>query len=135
VTGTSLAALLASRADLLEGLTATQAGRGTDYRLDDALVASVAGDVAEFRLRDDVASVALRTPDVTASSRGAGWVRFAPRRLDGHGRDRALAWFESAWRRADTELSSLAEPPGIDADGDLDGDVPLDESEGEGAET
>jgi hypothetical protein len=38
-------------------------------------------------------------------------VRFAPRRLDGHARDRALAWLESAWRRADAELTGIAGGP------------------------
>ena len=113
MTDLTLAALLADGAGLLEGTEVVSTGSGTDYYLEHVLFASLVGSGAEFRLRDEVGTVALRTPDVKASARGAGWVRFAPRRLDGHARDRALAWFESAWRRADAELSGIA-----DADGD-----------------
>ncbi len=108
----TLAALLAEQAGLLEETASVPTGQGTDYYLDDVLFASLAGSVAEFHLRDEVGAVALRTPDVTSSARGAGWVRFAPRRLDGHARDRALAWLESAWRRADAELSGIADADG-----------------------
>ncbi len=133
----TLAALLAEQAGLLEETAAVPTGQGTDYYLDDVLFASLAGSVAEFHLRDEVGAVALRTPDVTSSARGAGWVRFAPRRLDGHARDRALAWLESAWRRADAELSGVADAagggggagadgPGDDSGLDDDGDGPDD---------
>ncbi len=103
----TLGALLAAAAAELEGTAEVPTGQGTDYYLDDFLFASHAGDVAEFRLREEVGAAALRTPDTAPSPRGAGWVRFAPKRLDGHARDRALAWFESAWRRADAELSGV----------------------------
>jgi hypothetical protein len=134
----TLSALLAEQAGLLEETAAVPTGQGTDYYLDDVLFASLAGSVAEFHLRDEVGAVALRTPDVTSSARGAGWVRFAPRRLDGHARDRALAWLESAWRRADAELSGIAdadagagggagaEGPEDDSELDDDGDGPDD---------
>ncbi len=130
MTGPTLSALLAEQAGLLEGTMAVPTGKGTDYYLDDVLFASDTGGAAEFHLRDEVGAAALRTPDVTASPRGAGWVRFAPARLDGHARDRALAWLESAWRRVDAELSGVA---GVDtvadeledeADLDDDGDDP-----------
>ena len=45
-------------------------------------------------------AAALRTPDVEASPRGPGWVRFAPAEVDGFARDRALAWLGSAIRFA-----------------------------------
>ena len=54
---------------------------------------------AEFALDGAVASAAARTPDVTISSRGVGWVRFRPTTLDDHAADRAAAWFASAHRR------------------------------------
>jgi hypothetical protein len=60
------------------------------------------GAVAEFALDPSVAAAATRTPDVTASARGRGWVSFRPVSLDDHGRDRARAWFESAHRRIAT---------------------------------
>jgi len=121
----TLSALLAEQAGMLEETAAVPTGQGTDYYLDDVLFASLAGSVAEFHLRDEVGAVALRTPDVTSSARGPGWVRFAPRRLDGHARDRALAWLESAWRRADAELSGIAD---ADTDAGAGAEGPEDES-------
>ena len=123
MTGPSLAALLSDAAERLEGTAGVPTVQGTDLYLDDVLFASLAADAAEFRLREEVGAAALRTPHVTASVRGAGWVRFAPRHLDGHARDRALAWLESAWRRADTELAGLADE---DPDGVADEDDPAD---------
>jgi hypothetical protein len=58
------------------------------------------GTAAEFGLDPAVAAAAVRTPDVAPSTRGPGWVRFSPKVLDGHGVDRAEAWFASAYRRA-----------------------------------
>ena len=56
---------------------------------------------AEFALDPAVAAAAVRTPDVGSSSRGAGWVVFAPQDLDDHAADRAVAWLASAHRRAE----------------------------------
>lgn len=119
MTGATLATLISDAAERLEGAALVPTGPGTDFYLDDILFASLAADAAEFRLRDEVGAAALRTPNVSASPRGQGWVRFAPRHLDGHARDRALAWLESAWRRADAELAGLADE---DEDGDADDD-------------
>jgi hypothetical protein len=58
-------------------------------------------------------------------------VRFAPRRLDAHARDRAIAWFESAWRHADAELAGDADEPDVDEDGPDDED----DDEGDGPAT
>lgn len=55
---------------------------------------------AEFALDAAVALAAAHTPDVTASARGAGWVRFSPATLDANAADRAAAWLASAHRRA-----------------------------------
>jgi hypothetical protein len=57
------------------------------------------GSAAEFALDPAVADAATRTPDVTPSGRGTGWVAFAPQFLDDHGADRAVAWLASAHRR------------------------------------
>nr|MBA2300811.1 hypothetical protein [Chloroflexota bacterium] len=46
-----------------------------------------------------VANAAARTPDVSASARGRGWVDLSPRAVDGHAADRAGAWFLSGYRR------------------------------------
>lgn len=56
------------------------------------------GTSAEFALDPAVADAATRTPDVKASSRGPGWVTFAPLDLDDHAADRAAAWLASAHR-------------------------------------
>ena len=60
---------------------------------------SVDGAAAEFALDPPVAAAAARTPDVSPSSRGSGWVLFRPSMLDDHAADRATAWFASAHRR------------------------------------
>lgn len=60
---------------------------------------AVDGSTAEFALDPSVAAAAVRTPDVSPSERGPGWVAFAPRTLDDHAADRAAAWFASAHRR------------------------------------
>jgi hypothetical protein len=64
-------------------------------------VANADGASAEFALDPAVADAAARTPDVTASGRGAGWVTFTPTALDDHAADRAVAWLASAHRRAE----------------------------------
>ncbi len=128
MTGPSLAALLADAAERLEGTVGVPTGQGTDLLLDDVLFASLAAEAAEFRLREEVGAAALRTPNVTASVRGAGWVRFAPRHLDGHARDRARAWLESAWRRADSELAGL-EADDVDDGADEDDPTDLEDDE------
>ena len=54
----------------------------------------------EIRLDRAIATAATRTPDTAPSSRGADWIRFNPRELDGHAVDRLRAWLELAYRRA-----------------------------------
>lgn len=75
---------------------------GTEYRRADRPFALVEkhGRRASFRLPAAVASAAVRTPDTLPSDRGPGWVTLEPIVLDGHAIDRAVAWFESAWRHA-----------------------------------
>ena len=57
-------------------------------------------DGIELRLDPAIAAAATRTPDTAPSPRGAEWVRFNPRELDGHAVDRLTAWFDLAYRRA-----------------------------------
>jgi len=92
-----LVANLAS--ELPEATAASTAGRVEWFR-GRVPFAVVEGPTIEVRLDGPVAAAALRTPDTTASSRGAPWVRFAPGALDGHAVDRATAWFQLAYRRA-----------------------------------
>jgi hypothetical protein len=64
-------------------------------------VVSGDGESAEFALDPLVAEAATRTPDVSPSSRGPGWVTFSPQDLDDHAADRATAWLASAHRRTE----------------------------------
>ena len=57
------------------------------------------GGAASFLLDPIVANAAARTPDVSRSQRGPGWVEMRPRVVDGHVADRARAWFLSGHRR------------------------------------
>jgi hypothetical protein len=96
-----LAALLVERAADLEGAEVAAIDGGLELVLDGERFGIVSGSAVELRLRREVASAALQTPDTAASSRGPGWVRFEPPALDEFARDRASAWLESAWRFAD----------------------------------
>lgn len=60
---------------------------------------SADGTTASFLLDPLVAGAAARTPDVSSSPRGRGWVEMHPRVVDGHAADRAGAWFLSGYRR------------------------------------
>jgi hypothetical protein len=62
-------------------------------------VLSPDGGGASFLLDPIVAGAAARTPEVTRSARGPGWVDIRPRVVDGHVADRAGAWFLSGHRR------------------------------------
>ena len=84
----------------LDEVEQVEAGSGLEWRRGGRPFAALAGDAAEFRLDPLVASAALRTPDTSASKRGADWVRFGPADVDEHAVDRAQAWLASAWRRA-----------------------------------
>lgn len=68
--------------------------RGTTFAM-----LSPDGTSASFLLDPIVAGAAARTPDVTRSDRGPGWVEIRPRTVDGHAADRAGAWFLSGHRR------------------------------------
>ena len=57
-------------------------------------------DAVSFRLDPTLASAAARTPDTAAHTRGNPWIVFAPGELDAHAIDRAVAWFQAAYRRA-----------------------------------
>lgn len=93
-----LQALLLEAAEELEDAVVHPTAEGHEVAVAGTIVAAIAPDVLEARLRSAVASAALRTPDTAPSDRGQGWVRFAPAELDDFARDRALAWLESAVR-------------------------------------
>jgi hypothetical protein len=74
--------------------TTTWAVRGTVFA-----ELSADGGAATFLLDPIVAGAAARTPEVSRSARGPGWVELRPRIVDGHVADRAGAWFISGYRR------------------------------------
>jgi hypothetical protein len=89
--------------DLLAPLIAELEGTersGEELRVGGRPFAVLRRDHLEVALDPAVAAAAQRTPDVTSSPRGPGWVRFRPRVLDGHAVDRAQAWLRSAHRGA-----------------------------------
>lgn len=93
--------LAAASGELADVEAAIDAGGATTWSRAGRAFAVLGADGAsvEFALDSSVAAAAARTPDVSVSVRGRGWVSFAPISLDDHGRDRARAWFESAHRR------------------------------------
>ena len=100
-----LASLLASVADERstadpQDLERHEAGETVEFLRQGRPFAATTDTCAEFRLRPDVASAALRTPDVQASDRGPEWVAFSPASLDRFALDRLTAWFDFAWRHA-----------------------------------
>jgi hypothetical protein len=100
----TLRELLEEEAADLPGAVATDASDGsTTWSRGGRPIAIVTADgsSAEFALDPAVADAAARTPDVTISERGSGWVRFAPADLDDHAADRAVAWLASSHRRAE----------------------------------
>ena len=98
-----MAALLETAAGELEPIDRNERDDWVEWGIGGVVFAAVSGDRAEFRLARPVAAAALRTPDTAPSDRGPDWVSFAPAALDRHASDRAVAWFGSAWRRADAE--------------------------------
>jgi hypothetical protein len=62
--------------------------------------AALGADGIEIHLDRPIAAAATRTPDTAPSPRGADWIRFNPRELDGHALDRLRAWLELGYRRA-----------------------------------
>ena len=85
----------------LDARVGTGADGSVTWSRSDNVLASVSpdGTTASFLLDPLIAGAAARTPDVSASSRGRGWVELRPPVVDGHVADRAGAWFLSGYRR------------------------------------
>jgi hypothetical protein len=101
---TAIGEELNDRAQTLDEVETTETAGSTGYARNGRLFAIADAGGFDFLLGDVIAGAARRTPDVSDSSRGAGWVRFSPSALDEPALDRALAWFEAAWRRASSPI-------------------------------
>jgi hypothetical protein len=96
----TLAGLFQRLAGDLGEVTERRSRDGVEYLAGSRAFATCDGDVAEFRLRPEIAEAAERMSDTGPSTRGSGWVRLAPAVVDRFVLDRAEAWFLSAWRSA-----------------------------------
>jgi hypothetical protein len=99
MTAATLGALLEAQAATLDGVAILDVAAGREVRAVGAPVAVIGPGWIEVGLHPAVAAAALRTPDVTPSTRAPGWVHFEPTVVDNFARDRAIAWLESAVRR------------------------------------
>jgi hypothetical protein len=96
-----LAALDVAAADLGDVGAEMDGDGGRTWSRDGVAFAHLVDNgAAELRIGVVIADAALRTPDTLPSGRGADWVMFAPPILDDHARDRLVAWFAAAHRRA-----------------------------------
>jgi hypothetical protein len=98
----SVAQLVSELAADLADTDATAQGPSTTWSRSGRAFGVLGPDGIELRLEPAIAAAAARTPDAAPSSRGAEWVRFNPRELDGHATDRLIAWFDFAYRHAGT---------------------------------
>ena len=92
--------LLEETADLDDPVEVSVGADGTTYLLGGRPFAWARALAFEVQLGPDIAAAALRTPDVSASTRGAGWIRLEPTVVEDHAADRVVAWFEMARRIA-----------------------------------
>jgi hypothetical protein len=96
----SLGGRLADVVAELSGVERAQGPNGDELRRAGRLFAVLGQGSLEVQLDPLVGAAARRTPDVTASPRGPGWVLFRPRAIDQFALDRAEAWLRSAHRLA-----------------------------------
>lgn len=73
---------------------------GAEYVRGGVVFAVRQGDRLSFRLRPDIVEAGLRTPDTAPSARGRDWIALTPAVVDVFALDRALAWFQTAYRQA-----------------------------------
>jgi hypothetical protein len=99
----TLADRLAPVVGELEGIERNGGMDGLELRCGGKLFAVIGRDRIDVALDPAVAEAAQRTPDVIAAGRGAGWVSFRPKVLDGNAFDRAQAWLRSAHRGASAD--------------------------------
>jgi hypothetical protein len=95
-----LSELLEGAAADLDPVEAVIDGDGVEWSRSGRAFAAVGPAGAAFRLPSVIGRAALGTPNTSTSERGPDWVAFAPPELDRTAVDRAVAWFEAAWRHA-----------------------------------
>jgi hypothetical protein len=86
--------------DELDEIEPAAVDGGTAYVRHGLVFAVREGSTLSFRLLPEVVAAALRTPDTSSSPRGTDWISLNAAAQDPFVLDRALAWFESAWRLA-----------------------------------
>jgi hypothetical protein len=96
----AIAEEIGDQAETLDEVERTTDGTTTVFARAGRTFASADDAGFEFLVGGVIAAAALRTPDVIEGPRGPDWVRFSPAELDEPALDRAIAWFEAAWRRA-----------------------------------
>lgn len=96
-----LVALLTEVASTLVGVTSVGRDGGLTWAADGRSIVMVDEGMASFRIGREIGAAARNTPDTASSPLGPEWVAFRPVTLDGHARDRIVAWFGAAHRRAD----------------------------------
>ena len=92
----------------LEGVRRRESGQTVEFDRGGVVFATRETGRLSFRLRAEIAEVALRTLETAPSARGPEWVALTAAGTDAFTVDRAAAWFESAWRLA----GELAAPRG-----------------------
>jgi hypothetical protein len=96
----SLAEAIDRLARQLEGVERRPVGKAIEYSRAGVVFAAREDGRLSFRLREEVVGAALRTLDTGSSARGADWISLSGAIADQFALDRAVAWFESAWRLA-----------------------------------
>jgi hypothetical protein len=94
-------------ADELLGVGRRESGQAVEFVRGGVVFAVREGPRLSFRLRPEIVLAAVRTPDTSASPRGAEWVALESNADDTFTLDRLKAWFEAAWRLS----GEAAEPP------------------------
>ncbi len=84
----------------LDGIRRSVAGDAIEFDRGGVLFAVRRAEVLSFRLRDEIVSAALQTPDTAPSALGPDWISLKTATEDQFTLDRAASWFESAWRLA-----------------------------------
>lgn len=91
----------------LEGTKRRESAGLVEFVRAGVVFATREGSRLSFRLRPEIVEAALHTPGTSKSARGAEWVALESSLPDEFTRDRATAWFETAWRMA----AEASEPP------------------------